>query len=153
MTAEETRLAELEAENARLRAAAAAVTNASGPVVKLGPARVELVRPSSLARRWHVVINLARPGREEPAAWAALGLCWPDYQRRHPYLGDLMTFGLKVGDVLIAEGVPLEDLQAAAMVACRLVQDGLAPVERADDFSGTRADGSAPGTESSASSS
>lgn len=145
------RIAALEAENARLRAAATG--SGSGPVVKLGPAQVQLVCPTSLGRRWHVVINLARAGREEPAGWGALGLCWPDFQRRHPYLGDIMAFGLRVADVLIAEGVPVEDLQAASVAACRLVQDGLAPVERAGDFSATRADGSAPGVGSNESSS
>lgn len=143
------RLAELEAENARLRAG----PGRDGPLVKLGPTQVRLVCPKSLGQRWHVVINMSRRGREEPTAWAALGLCWPDYQRRHPYLGDLMTFGLEVCDALLAEGVPLDELQEAGVTAYHLIAQGLAPVEQAPDFSGTRAGGSASGDESSASSS
>lgn len=143
------RLAELEAENARLRAR----PGLDGPLVKLGPTQVRLVCPKSLGQRWHVVINMARQGREEPTAWAALGLCWPDYQRRQPYLGDLMSFGYQVCDALLEEGVPLDELQAAGITAYRLIASGLAPVERAPDFSETRAGGSASGDESSASSS
>jgi hypothetical protein len=122
-------------------------------IVTIGAREIELVKPSSIARRWHVVMNLVRPGREDVAAWAALGLCWPDYQRRHPYMGDVMSFGQGVADTLLGEGVPYVQLATAAGKAAAYIQEGLAPVEGAPDFSATPAAGSPSGIESSASSS
>lgn len=150
MTAEE-ELAQARAKIAALEAEAAALRQVAGPTaeVTLAGRAYRLVQIGSLADRWSIVINFARPGREEFAAWAALGLMIPEMQQRGRYNGDLLQFGRAVANLLLSEGVTMGELNRAARAAYDLAVTGLVSVDGAQDFSGTPSAGSGDGGGSS----
>lgn len=150
MSAEE-ELTEARARIAALEAEAAALRQGTGPVVEvtLAGRAYRLVQIGSLADRWSIVINFARPGREEFSAWAALGLMIPELQQRARYNGDLLAFGRNVANLLLSEGVSMGELNRGARTAYDLAVTGLVNVDGAADFSGTPSAGSGDGGGSS----
>lgn len=139
------RLAALEAENAALRSSG----GGSRRIVTLQGRELGLVQVPSLADRWHILINVSRAGREEPAAWAALGLTHPELRHRVAYVGDLLAYGRQIAAVLLDDGIPMGEINRAARVAISLVTDGIPNVGGASDFSATSPGGSAGGGGSS----
>lgn len=147
-TPEQAELDRLRAENAALRAGAPAETKA---VVKLAGKDALLVRAAALDERWNVWVNLRQPGREHVVMWACLGLCLPEYRQRDPYMGDLLSYGRRVLNSLLAEGCTFGEVDNAGAIAAQMLLRQLVEVEGAADFSGTPSDGAAPAGSSRAS--
>lgn len=141
-------LARLRAEVAALRATVPAEATAT---VRLAGQDHVLVRNLPLDERWNVHVNGRTPGREYVAIWAALALCLPAYRQRDPYQGDLIPYGRRAFNRLMAEGATFEEIEIAGMTAYGLICRGLVNVENAADFSPTPSGGRAPAGSSPAS--
>lgn len=147
-SAEAAELARLRAEVATLRATVPAETTAT---VRLAGQDHVLVRNLPLDERWNVYVNMRQPGREYVSVWAALALCMPAYRQRDPYLGDLLSYGRRAFNTLMAEGATFQELELAGLTAANLITRGLVNVENAADFSETPSGGREPAGSSRAS--
>lgn len=105
---------------------------------KLGGVPVTLELPGSIAARWDVVIASHRPGCENRAYAAALGLCWPYLSRKRPYTGDVIAYGGSVIDFVVGGGADFLEMVSIAVEAYNLCMEGLVPVEGAQDFTPTQ---------------
>lgn len=105
----------------------------SGPR-RLAGADLVLRVPDSLAARWDVTILSQVEGARERALAAALGICWPRFNRRRPYGGNALTYGGVVIDALLAEGASIGEIYVAGGEALALCVEGLVNVEGAEDF-------------------
>jgi hypothetical protein len=141
-------LARLRAEVAALRATVPAESTAT---VRLAGQDHVLVRNLPLDERWNVYVNMRQPGREYVSIWAALALCMPAYRQRDPYLGDLISYGRRAFNTLMAEGASFAEIELAGLTAVNLITRGLVNVESAADFSETPSAGRASAGSSPAS--
>lgn len=107
-------------------------------VRKLGGVPVNLEIPGSIAARWDVVLASQRPGCENRAFAAALGLCWPYLSRKRPYTGDAIAYGGSIIDFVVGGGADFMEMTSIAVEAYNLCMEGLVPVEGAQDFTPTQ---------------
>lgn len=103
--------------------------------VKLLAREIELKKPASYAEAWDVA-SIGEKNQVRALA-AALGICGVGRRLKIAYNGDAMTYGGKVIDALVAQGVEMGNIveaggQAFAMCAEMLV--GGVEVKTAEDF-------------------
>lgn len=96
---------------------------------------MEIVRPTSIAERWDVMLIASESSTHPRACAAALGLCWPRLRRRLPYRGDALKYGGDVIDLLVGEGASWKDVVALGSEALAMLAEGLVAVEGAEGFS------------------
>lgn len=101
--------------------------------MRLGGADVELVVPASFAERIDVVEALREGAPVHRIASAALGLCWPRVRRRLPYRGKLLEYGGQVIDLLMREGVTMDELYPVAAQALQAIAESQLPSQAGVD--------------------